>query len=171
MLVLVSAVAGLVAWSPASLQAAAPRPISFFCTFEKGVVVVVEPSRRRAVVTDAGRSSDQFGQIIQDSESNRLVAVLTARAVTSYACKRVSPTRRLRTTHLLGPWTARVFSRVLCGYGGKSVRLDVFPVRGGGYRLTIAGRPSARVAFLAVEVRPRGGGIWLEQQGCIRLSK
>jgi hypothetical protein len=165
----VAAVAGAAA---SSLDAAAPRPISVVCTFEKGVALVVEPSRRRAVITDAGRTMDQFGQPIQDPESNRLVGVLTAGGLTSYACRRVTPTRRLATTHLVGPWTARVFSRVLCGFYGKDMRIDAIPLRGGGYRLTISSPLARKSAFLAVDVRPRGrGGVSFDVQICVRLAK
>lgn len=158
---------------PTSSGAATPRPVSVTCTFERGVVVVVEPRRRRAVITDAGRTVDEFGQAIQDPASNRLVGVLTSAGLTSYACRRVAPRRTaLRTTHLIGPWNARVFSRILCGFFGKDMRLDATPLRGGGYRLRISSPLATRSAFLSVELRPRNrGGISFDNEICLRLAK
>ena len=173
LLAVIALVAAAAAASAAtSSNAAAPRALAFTCKFEKGVAVVVEPSRRRAVITDAGRTVDQYGQPVQDPSSNRLVAVLTANGLTSYGCTRVSPARTLRTTQLIGPWSARVFSRVLCGYFGKGVRLDAIPVRGGGYRMTVSSAIAPKSAFLSVEQRPRSrGGISFDMGGCIRLGK
>jgi hypothetical protein len=170
----VALAAGAAAASAATSSGAAPQRIATTCTFEKGVAVVVEPSRRRAVITDAGRTADQFGQPIQDPSSNRLVGILTARGLTTYGCRRVAATRTTpRTSHLIGPWPTRVFSRVLCGYGGKAIRLDAIPLRTGGYRLTITFPPTPKSPFLAVAVplRGSGGGVSFDMGGCIRLGK
>jgi hypothetical protein len=173
--VIVVAVAGAgAAWAlPASSEAATPRPISVACTFEKGVVVVVEPRRRRAVITDAGRTMDQYGQAIQDPSSNRLVGTMTSSGLTAFGCRRVEPRRTaLRTSHLTGPWTSRVFSRVLCGFYGKDMRLDLTPLKGGGYRLTVTSPLAARSPFVSVDLRPRNrGGISFNIEICLRLAK
>jgi hypothetical protein len=169
-LVAAAVVAGAATPSP---DAAAPRPVSLSCTFEKGVAVVVEPSRRRVVVTDAGRTVDRFGQPVQDPSSNRLVGVLTSAGFTSFSCKRTTPPRRaMLTSQLIGPWNARVFSRVLCGYFGKDIRFLATPLRGGGWRLYISSGFALRAPFVSVEMRPRTrGGISFDTQACIRLAK
>lgn len=153
---------------------ATPKPIGFTCKIEKGVVVVVDPRRRQTTVIDAGRTADQYGQPVQSQDSNRLVAILTARGVSYFGgCKRAANARRARITDLTGPWPARVFSRVLCGFGGPSVRFDAFPVSGGGYRLSIAWKDE-RVPRAVVSTTQRArnrGGISFDLDLCIRLGK
>jgi hypothetical protein len=163
-------IAGVAAAAP---DAAAPRAVSVVCTFEKGVAVVVEPRRRRAVITDAGRTMDQFGQAVQDPSSNRLVGVLTSRGLTSFACRPITTRRTAtRTSHLIGPWNARVFSRVLCGFFGKEMRLDAIPLRGGGYRILMSSPLAPKSPFVSVEIGPRTrGGISFDVEACIRLAK
>jgi hypothetical protein len=162
------------AFGASAASHAAPRPIAFTCKFEKGIAVVVDPRRRQTTITDAGVTVDQYGQRVQSQESNRLVATVTTRAAAYFGgCKRATPARRARTSHLIGPWPARVFSRVLCTVGGPAVRFDVFPVRGGGYRLSIAWR-NARLpyALVSTEQRPRNrGGISFDTNMCFRLGK
>ena len=167
------ATAAAVAALASPSEAATPRPISVTCTFEKGIAVVVDPRRRRAVVTDAGRTMDQYGQAMQDPSSNRLVATLTSAGLTSFACARATTARRATlTSHLIGPWTQRVFSRVLCGYFGKDMRLDAIPVRGGGYRLVISSPLAPRAPFVSLQIGPRTrGGISFDVQACLRLAK
>lgn len=153
---------------------ATPRPIGFTCKIEKGVVVVVDPRRRQTTVIDSGRSMDQYGQWIQSPDSNRLVAILNARGISFFGgCRRAASARRARFADLTGPWPARVFSRVLCGFGGPGVRFDAFPVRGGGYRLSIAPKDE-RVprAIVSTTQRPRNrGGISFDLDLCIRVGK
>jgi hypothetical protein len=98
--------------------------------------------------------------------------MLTARGLTTYACRRVSPSRRLSTAQLVGPWSARVFSRLLCGFFGKDIRFDAIPVRGGGYRVTISSPLAPKAPFVAIELRPqRRGGVSFQLESCVRLSK
>jgi hypothetical protein len=171
--VIALALAAVVAGLASPSDAATPRPVSVTCTFEKGVAVVVEPRRRRAVITDAGRTMDQYGQAIQDPSSNRLVGTLTSTGLTAFACKRATtPRRATLTSHLIGPWTQRVFSRVLCGFFGKDMRIDAIPVRGGGYRVLISSPLAPRSPFLTVQIGPRTrGGISFDVQICARLAK
>jgi hypothetical protein len=155
-------------------QRVRPQPLAFTCKFEKGIAVVVEPRRRQTTITDAGVTGDQYGNRIQSPESNRLVAILGLRGVSFFGgCKRVTPVRRARTSHLTGPWPARVFSRVLCTVGGPAVRFDAFPVSGGGYRLSIAWRNTRTpYALVSTEQRPRNrGGISFDIDMCFRLGK
>jgi hypothetical protein len=159
------------AGASASRQAT-PRPIAFTCKIEKGVAVVVDPRRRQTTVIDARRTGDQYGNPVQSQESNRLVAILTPRGVSYFGgCKRVTP-RRTRTANLVGPWPARVFSRVLCGFGGPTVRFDAFPVSGGGYRLTIAPQDArSQLAAVSTTQRTRNrGGISFDLDLCIRVG-
>jgi hypothetical protein len=169
----VLALLGAVPAAPASEQATR-RPVAFTCKIEKGIAVIVDARRRQTTVVDAGVASDQYGERIQSPESNRLVAILNARGASYFAgCKRVTPARRARTGHLIGPWPARVFSRVLCGVGGPAVRFDAFPVSGGGYRLSISWRNlRTPYALIATDQRPRNrGGISFDPGMCFRLSK
>jgi hypothetical protein len=158
----------------AGSQQATPRPVGFTCKIEKGVAVVVDPRRRQTTIMDAGRTVDQYGQPVQSQESSRLVAVLSPRGASFFGgCKRSSTARRARVTHLIGPWPARVFSRVLCGLSGPAMRFDAFPVRGGGYRLSVAWRDQ-RVPYAMVSTTRRAGnrgGISFDVDACIRLSK
>ena len=174
----VVALAGVLALSAAAAAAgsqhATPRPVSFTCKITKGVAVVVDPRRRHTTVTDAGRTADQYGQPAQDPSTNRLVATMTARGVSFFAgCKRAPNAKRHRTSHLIGPWPARVFSRVLCSVGGPDVRFDAFPLRGGGYRLSVAWQ-DRRIPYSLVSTsqQPRSrGGLSFDMNMCTRLSK
>jgi hypothetical protein len=150
------------------------QPIAFTCKFEKGIAVVVEPRRRQTTIVDAGVTGDQYGNRIQSPESNRLVAIMNTRSVSYFGgCKRVARARRARTSHLTGPWPARVFSRVLCTVGGPAVRFDAFPVSGGGYRLSITwGFARSQSVLVSSEQRPRNrGGISFDIDKCFRLGK
>jgi hypothetical protein len=158
----------------AGSQLARSQPIAFTCKFEKGIAVVVEPRRRRTTIIDAGVTGDQYGNRIQSPDSTRVVAILDSRGPSFFVgCKRVTPARRARTSHLIGPWPARVFSRVLCPAGGPAVRFDAFPVAGGGYRLSIALRNTRTpYALISTEQRPRNrGGISFDLGMCFRLGK
>jgi hypothetical protein len=159
----------------AGSQHARPQPIAFTCKFEKGIAVLVEPRRRQTTIVDAGVTGDQYGNRIQSPESNRVVAIFNSRGPSFFVgCKRVTPARRARVSHLTGPWPARVFSRVLCPAGGPAVRFDAFPVAGGGYRLSISLRSGRGIqnALVSTEQRPRNrGGISFDTEMCFRLGK
>jgi hypothetical protein len=152
-------------------SAASPARTAVDCRFEKGVGVRVEPRQRRMVVYDAGTTVDEFGNVVQSQQSERIVGILTPRGFTLWAgCRRVAPAR-LRGSDLAGPWPARVFSRVLCGIYGRAVRIDALRLRGGGYRLEIAqGRPALRRVVTAT-LRRNAGGISLQLPLCVRLSQ
>jgi hypothetical protein len=151
--------------------AATPARISLNCTFEDGVALVLDPAKRSLEILDAKSEANSFGGR-QMSADAKFVASLTAQRVSYVRCRRVAVRRTVpRTTHLAGPWPARVFSRVLCGIGGPGLRLDLTRLAGGGYRLVVAlpTRTGGR-AYAAVELRPRNrGGIWFDIPGCERL--
>ena len=170
---------GLLTLAAAAVAGAVPNvartPVAFTCKIEDGLAVVVDPARRRTVISDAGITGDQYGNRIQSEDSVRPVATMNARGLSLLAgCRRVTPARRLRITRMVGPWPARVFSRVLCGVGGPGIRFDAIPIAGG-YRLTIAlpgPRPGRLTPVVSTEHRgARGGGISLDLAFCFRLSK